>query len=492
MRRRRSAGSDIHGNAVIGVTNQTPASVVLATGNWWGAATGPTDPIGNPGGTGDKVSTGVNYGQFLNAQPLIACSVAPASGSYTTNVPDIALALSCRNATQYRASEDPGADRRRLFRHGSERALHAVVDARRAPDLCAVPGPAGNTVTVNLSQPINFTPNAPTVTLTAPADGAIITANTTITATASDAIGVTKVDFFVDGVPLATVTTPAYSTPWDISAVPNGTHVIKAVATNALLLTAQDTHTVTVQKTGDTTGPSITSIQLAGVPLNSGDTITSPGQLTFSVDDPSGVQSVVVKLDASTLAGGSLVGTAYSIPLGLGGVGNGPHTLSITAADTLNNPTIVTLTINVNLPGDTTGPAITAVRLSGVPLNSGDTVTNSGPLSFLVSDPSGVQSAQAKLDGTLLVGGSLAAGKFTVQLYLVRCGERAAHPHAPGDGHAWPTSRRRRSTSPSTFRCRARRLSPRPRTASTVSRRQCRCREPRGRSARCSCISMAP
>ena len=119
-------------------------------------------------------------------------------------------------------------------------------------------GSAGEPVTVNLSQPIIFTPNAPAVTLTAPADGAIITSNTTITATASDAIGVTKVDFFVDGAPLATVTTPAYSTPWDISAVPNGTHVIKAVATNALLLTAQDTHTVTVQKTGDTTGPSVT------------------------------------------------------------------------------------------------------------------------------------------------------------------------------------------------------------------------------------------
>ena len=56
--------SEIKSNTNFGINNTTPATIIQATGNWWGDATGPTDTIGNPNGRGDKVSTGVNYGAY--------------------------------------------------------------------------------------------------------------------------------------------------------------------------------------------------------------------------------------------------------------------------------------------------------------------------------------------------------------------------------------------------------------------------------------------
>ena len=49
------------GNAMQAVLNRTPATLIQATGNWWGDASGPKDSVGNPQGLGDAVSPGVNY-----------------------------------------------------------------------------------------------------------------------------------------------------------------------------------------------------------------------------------------------------------------------------------------------------------------------------------------------------------------------------------------------------------------------------------------------
>jgi hypothetical protein len=77
---------------------------------------------------------------------------------------------------------------------------------------------------------------APTVSLTAPAAGATVTGTITITANASDNIGVTGVQFRLDGSNLAApVTTggPSYSISWNTTAAGAGTHVLTAVASDA-------------------------------------------------------------------------------------------------------------------------------------------------------------------------------------------------------------------------------------------------------------------
>jgi hypothetical protein len=61
--------STLTGNTRFGVQNLLPSTIVNARSNWWGAANGPLDAVGNPGGTGDAVSSGVDYGQTLAVAP---------------------------------------------------------------------------------------------------------------------------------------------------------------------------------------------------------------------------------------------------------------------------------------------------------------------------------------------------------------------------------------------------------------------------------------
>lgn len=76
---------------------------------------------------------------------------------------------------------------------------------------------------------------APTVSITAPANGATVVGTVSVTATASDNIGVTKVEFYVDSVLKSTDTTSPYSYSWDSTSVANGTHSLTAKAYDAAL-----------------------------------------------------------------------------------------------------------------------------------------------------------------------------------------------------------------------------------------------------------------
>lgn len=75
---------------------------------------------------------------------------------------------------------------------------------------------------------------APTVSVTAPANGATVSSLTTVTASASDDIAVVGVQFKLDSVALQTEDTSApYSISWDTSTATNGTHLLTATARDA-------------------------------------------------------------------------------------------------------------------------------------------------------------------------------------------------------------------------------------------------------------------
>ena len=76
---------------------------------------------------------------------------------------------------------------------------------------------------------------APTVSITNPADGAIVArrSTVTITATASDNVGVTRVEFRVNGALLCTDTSAPYSCNWRVPRTSNQTHQLQARAFDA-------------------------------------------------------------------------------------------------------------------------------------------------------------------------------------------------------------------------------------------------------------------
>lgn len=86
---------------------------------------------------------------------------------------------------------------------------------------------------------------APTVAITNPANNAIVArkSNVTITATASDNVGVTRVDFFVNGALQCSDTTAPYSCGWRVPNPMNRTYQIQARAFDA----AGNNATATIQ-----------------------------------------------------------------------------------------------------------------------------------------------------------------------------------------------------------------------------------------------------
>jgi Bacterial Ig domain/Chitobiase/beta-hexosaminidase C-terminal domain len=88
---------------------------------------------------------------------------------------------------------------------------------------------AGNAEAVN-TRVITLDTTAPTVTLTAPANGAVVGGSVTLTATATDNIGVDHVDFLVDGSVVGTASSSPYSVSWNSGSVTNGSHSITARA----------------------------------------------------------------------------------------------------------------------------------------------------------------------------------------------------------------------------------------------------------------------
>jgi hypothetical protein len=93
---------------------------------------------------------------------------------------------------------------------------------------------------------------APTVSLSAPASGASLSGTVAVTATASDAVGVTSVQFQLDGQALgAADTSSPYSANWDTTTAPDGPHTLTAIARDAAgNATTSAARTVAVHNTG--------------------------------------------------------------------------------------------------------------------------------------------------------------------------------------------------------------------------------------------------
>ncbi|HEU4931641.1 MAG TPA: PQQ-dependent sugar dehydrogenase [Pyrinomonadaceae bacterium] len=89
----------------------------------------------------------------------------------------------------------------------------------------------------------------PTVSITNPANGAIVArkANITITATASDNVGVTRVDFLINGTLQCSDTTAPYSCAWRVPGAMNKTYQLQARAFDLAGNSSTATNTVTAR-----------------------------------------------------------------------------------------------------------------------------------------------------------------------------------------------------------------------------------------------------
>jgi Bacterial Ig domain len=100
---------------------------------------------------------------------------------------------------------------------------------------------------------------APSTSITAPANGATVSGTTSVTASASDNVGVTKVEFWLDGALQSTDTSSPYEWSWNTSTASNGSHALVSKAYDAANnIGTSSTVTVTVTNGVTLTNYSIT------------------------------------------------------------------------------------------------------------------------------------------------------------------------------------------------------------------------------------------
>jgi concanavalin A-like lectin/glucanase superfamily protein/Big-like domain-containing protein len=105
----------------------------------------------------------------------------------------------------------------------------------------------------------------PAVSITSPLAGSILSGMTTVSATASDNVGVAGVQFKLDGANLgAEVLTAPYAATWDPSTTINGAHSLTAVARDAAGNTTTST-AVAVTVSISTTPPVISAVAASGI-----------------------------------------------------------------------------------------------------------------------------------------------------------------------------------------------------------------------------------
>jgi hypothetical protein len=209
---------------------------------------------------------------------------------------------------------------------------------------------------IGTSSTVNVTvtdQTAPTVSITAPAASSFVTGSSvSVTSNASDNVGVSGVQFKLDGTNLgAEDLTSPYSITWDTSGATNGAHILTAVARDAAgNTTTSSSVSVTVDNAAPTvsiTSPTAGAIVNGTVAINATSADNTGG---------SGINKVEFYVDG-TLAGSDTT-SPYSFSWNTTALAFGTsHTLSAKAYDNVTPAHITTsstVTVTVN---DTTPPS---------------------------------------------------------------------------------------------------------------------------------------
>src|SRR5262249_18362073 len=118
---------------------------------------------------------------------------------------------------------------------------------------------SGNTQTASVNVTVNIPDTTqPSVSITGPTAASSVSGTTTVTASASDNVGVVGVQFQLDGANLGSEDlTSSYSVSWNTTQVSDGSHTLTAVARDAAGNTRTSTAVTVSVKNADTTQPTV-------------------------------------------------------------------------------------------------------------------------------------------------------------------------------------------------------------------------------------------
>ena len=218
-------------------------------------------------------------------------------------------------------------------------ADHALTQDQIQTDMVTPLGPSGPDVT------------APTVSLTAPAANAIVAGTVTVSASASDNVGVAGVQFLLDGANLgAADSTSPYSVSWNTTTATNGTHRLQARATD---VAGNSTTTADRFITVDNQAPTGTIV------INSGATATNSRNVTLTLSASDALSSVTQMRFSNTGTGAFSTAEPFATTKAWTlTTGAGTKTVFVQFMDAAGNWSTAAISDTIVL--DTTAPTISA------------------------------------------------------------------------------------------------------------------------------------
>ncbi|QDE69915.1 Ig-like domain-containing protein [Myxococcus xanthus] len=224
---------------------------------------------------------------------------------------------------------------------------------------------------------------APSVSLTSPVPGATVRGQVVLQASASDDVGVTRVDFYVQtntpGTQAALVgsdTTAPYSVTWNtLQAAPASSYLLTARAYDAA---SNETVSALQVNVVDNTGPGVT----LDSPLN-GATVSGTVTLAATAQDYSGIQKVTFYVDGQAV--GTATSAPYSVAWSAASATAGTHTVHAVAWD---------------VPGNSASSQSVSITVAG---SSGGAIQASYSSTWRAPSCAGVGGASCD-SGTLLTG----------------------------------------------------------------------------------------
>ncbi len=201
------------------------------------------------------------------------------------------------------------------------------------------------------------TATPPTVSISSPSSGQIVTGAVSVQGTATDNAGVAKIELDVDGVAMATAAgSSSFTFGWNSSSMPNGSHTLTVKAYDANNNMGSASVTVQVSNSTADTIPPVVTIQ---APL-SGASVSGSVSVQAAATDNVGVTKIELDVDGVPVTTANT--TSLSFNWNSTTSTNASHTLTVKAYDAANNAgsasVIVTVANVVNVP-KATPPTIT-------------------------------------------------------------------------------------------------------------------------------------
>jgi hypothetical protein len=245
---------------------------------------------------------------------------------------------------------------------------------------------------------------APSVALSSPANGATVSGTVSVSAGASDSVGVSKVDFYVNGVLVSTDSSSPYSCSWDTTTLSNGSYTLSAKASDAAGNVGESGNiSVTVSnQVADTTAPTVSSFTMP----------TTSTSLTVAISalaatDAVGVTGYLVS-ESSTRPSATASGWSTAAPASFTFSGTGTRTAYAWAKDAAGNVSnSLSRTVTIT-PSDTTAPTVRITAPS-----NGSVVKGTRTIYVSTSDNVGVGKVEFYVNGVLRLTDATPSYKYT-------------------------------------------------------------------------------